>query len=59
MIGKDADRTGQYEMIEHIRKVFQIEPQQHLDIYNQVYLFLPGFWSKGVKIYFRLQNIYI
>ena len=36
MIGKDADRNGQFEMIEHLRKVFHIEPQRHLELYNQV-----------------------
>ena len=36
MIGADADRNGQFEMIEHLRKAFHIEPKQHLEIYNQV-----------------------
>ncbi len=36
MIGKDADRNGQFEMIEHLRKAFHIEPKEHLEIYNQV-----------------------
>ena len=31
-----CDRNGQFEMIEHLRKVFHIQPQQHLEIYNQV-----------------------
>ena len=37
MIGKDADRNGQFEMIEHLRKAFHIEPKEHLEIYNQVW----------------------
>ena len=36
MIGKDADRNGQFEMIEHLRKAFHIEPKEHLEIYTQV-----------------------
>ena len=36
MIGADADRNGQFEMIEHLRKAFHIEPKEHMEIYNQV-----------------------
>jgi hypothetical protein len=36
MIGNDAKSTNQFQLVEHLRKAFNIEPQCHLQIYSQV-----------------------
>jgi hypothetical protein len=38
MIGSDAKSTNQFQLVEHLRKAFHIEPQCHLQIYSQVQL---------------------
>jgi BAI1-associated protein 3 len=36
MIGCDSKKINQFQLVEHLRKAFQIEPKQHLELYNQV-----------------------
>ena len=36
MIGCDSKKINKFELVEHLRKVFQIEPKRHLELYNQV-----------------------
>ena len=35
MIGCDAARDSQFEYIEHLRKAFKIEPQRHLELFEE------------------------
>ena len=35
-IGCDLKKINQFQLVEHLRKAFQIEPKHHLKIYNQV-----------------------
>lgn len=36
MIGCDTKKINQFELVEHLRKAFQIEPKRHLELYNEV-----------------------
>ena len=36
MIGCDKENFNQFELVEHLRKAFQIEPKRHLELYSEV-----------------------
>ena len=36
MIGCDKENFNQFELVEHLRKSFQIEPQRHLQLYETI-----------------------
>ena len=45
MIGCDAARDSQFEYIEHLRKAFKIEPQRHLELFEEAEARPPSLFS--------------
>ena len=36
MIGSDKEKKNQFELVEHLRKAFQIEPSRHMELYTEI-----------------------